>query len=96
MDLTALIVFATALVVAVASPGPGVVALVARVIGRGLPGTGAFVAGFVIGDLVWLAVAILGLAMVAQTFHAVFLAIKYLGAAYLAYLAYRMWTKRDQ
>lgn len=92
MDLTALIVFATALVVAVASPGPGVVALVARVIGRGLPGTGAFVAGFVIGDLVWLAVAILGLAMVAQTFHAVFLAIKYLGAAYLAYLAYRMWT----
>jgi threonine/homoserine/homoserine lactone efflux protein len=96
MDLTALIVFASALVVAVASPGPGIIALVARVIGRGLPGTPAFAAGFVIGDLIWLAVAILGLAVVAQTFHEIFLLIKYAGAAYLAYLAYRMWTAPAQ
>ena len=37
--------------------------------------------------------AILGLAAVAQTFHEVFLVIKYAGAGYLDhYLAYRMWT----
>jgi threonine/homoserine/homoserine lactone efflux protein len=41
---------------------------------------------------VWIAVAILGLAVVAQTFHEVFVAIKYAGAAYLIYLAYRMWA----
>src|SRR5258708_4007199 len=35
MDLTALIVFATALVVAAASPGPGIIAIVACVVGRG-------------------------------------------------------------
>jgi threonine/homoserine/homoserine lactone efflux protein len=92
MDLTALLVFTAALAVAVASPGPGVIALVARVIGRGSQGAAAYVAGFVIGDLVWLTVAILGLSVLAQTFEGVFLAIKYAGAAYLIYLAYRMWT----
>ncbi len=92
MDLAALLVFAGALLVAAASPGPAIAALVARVIGRGLDGAGAFVAGLILGELMWLAVAILGLAVVAQTFHEVFLVIKYAGAAYLGYLAYRMWT----
>jgi threonine/homoserine/homoserine lactone efflux protein len=92
MDLAALLLFAGTLVVAAASPGPGVTALVARVIGRGLDGAGAFAAGLIVGDLVWLAVAILGLAVVAQTFHEVFVVIKYAGAAYLVYLAYRMWA----
>jgi threonine/homoserine/homoserine lactone efflux protein len=92
MDLTALIVFTSALIVAAASPGPGIIALVARVIGSGPRGAVAYSAGFVIGDLFWLTVAILGLALVAQAFSQVFLVIKYAGAAYLIYLAYRMWT----
>lgn len=92
MDLAALLLFAGTLFVAAASPGPGIAALVARVIGRGPDGAGAFAAGLILGDLVWLAVATLGLAVVAQTFHEVFLVIKYVGAAYLVYLAYRMWT----
>ena len=92
MDLAALVLFAGTLFVAAASPGPGIAALVARVIGRGPDGAPAFAAGLVLGDLVWLAVATLGLAVVAQTFHEIFLVIKYAGAAYLVYLAYRMWT----
>ena len=56
MDLTALLVFTATLAVAVASPGPGVIALVARVIGRGPQGSAAYVAGFVVGDVVWLSV----------------------------------------
>src|SRR6266852_6094283 len=96
MELAALMVFAGALVVAAASPGPTIAALVARVIGRGLDGAAAFTAGLVLGELVWLAAAILGLAVVAQTFHEVFLVIKYAGAAYLLYLAHRMWTAPAQ
>jgi threonine/homoserine/homoserine lactone efflux protein len=92
MDLTALAVFAAVLFVAAASPGPGVVAIVARVLGRGASGALAFTAGVAIGDIVWLTFAVLGLAVVAQTFHEVFLVIKYLGAAYLLYLAWRLWT----
>lgn len=92
MDVASLLVFATALFVAAASPGPGIAALVARVFGHGLGGAGAFVLGLILGDVVWLAVAVLGLAVIAQTFYGVFLVIKYVGAAYLLYLAYRMWT----
>jgi threonine/homoserine/homoserine lactone efflux protein len=92
MELAALVLFAGTLLVAAASPGPGIAALVAQVIGKGAHSAPSFAAGLILGDLVWLAVAILGLAVVAQTFHEVFLVIKYVGAAYLVYLAYRMWT----
>jgi threonine/homoserine/homoserine lactone efflux protein len=92
MDLAALVLFAGTLLVAAASPGPGIAALVAQVVGKGPEGAAAFAAGLILGDLVWLAIAILGLAVVAQTFHEVFLVIKYVGAGYLVYLAYRMWT----
>jgi threonine/homoserine/homoserine lactone efflux protein len=92
MEIAGLLVFAGALLVAAASPGPAIAALVARVIGRGPEGAGAFVAGLILGDLAWLAVAVLGLTFVAQSFHEIFLVIKYAGAAYLLYLGYRMWT----
>jgi len=92
MDLAALVLFAGTLLVAAASPGPGIAALIAQVVGKGPEGATSFAAGLILGDLVWLAVAILGLAVVAQTFHEVFLVIKYAGAGYLVYLAYRMWT----
>ncbi len=92
MTLAGLLVFAAAYALAVASPGPGVAALVARVLARGLPGVAPFVAGFVAGDLIWFAVAAAGLAVLAQTLHGLFLAVKYAGAAYLLYLAWRLWT----
>jgi threonine/homoserine/homoserine lactone efflux protein len=92
MDLASLLVFTGALFVAAASPGPGIAAIVARVLGRGMNGAIAFTAGVALGDVVWLTVAILGLAVVAQTFHLVFLVIKYTGAAYLLYLAWKLWS----
>ena len=92
MDLAGLVVFGTALLVAAASPGPGIAALVARVLGRGPRGAVAFSAGLAVGDVVWLACAVVGLAALAEAFHGLFVAIKYGGVAYLAYLAYRIWT----
>jgi threonine/homoserine/homoserine lactone efflux protein len=92
IDPAALLVFASALLVAAASPGPGIAAIVARVLGRGMRGAVAFTAGVALGDVVWLTIAVLGLAALAQTFHGVFLAIKYAGVAYLLYLAWKLWT----
>ena len=92
MDLASLALFASVLFVAAASPGPGIAAIVARVLGRGMRGAVAFTAGVALGDVVWLTIAILGLAALAQTFHGVFLAIKYAGVAYLLYLAWQLWT----
>ena len=92
MDLAGLVVFACALFIAAASPGPGIAAIVARVLGRGTRGALAFTAGVALGDVVWLTVAILGLSALAQAFHGLFEIVKYAGAAYLLYLAWRLWT----
>jgi len=92
MDIAGLVLFGTALFIAAASPGPGIAAIVARVLGRGTKGAVAFTAGVAIGDVVWLTFAIVGLAALAQAFSAVFAVVKYAGAAYLLYLAYKLWT----
>ena len=92
MDLTGLFVFALALFVAAASPGPAITALVARVLVRGTVGALAYMLGLALGDIVWLTCAVFGLAFIAKTFAWLFLALKYAGAAYLLYLAFRLWT----
>jgi threonine/homoserine/homoserine lactone efflux protein len=94
MDWVGLLAFSGAYCLAVASPGPGVAAVIARSLGAGLRGSPAFIAGFVIGDLVWFTCAALGLAVIAKTYQPLFLAIKYAGAAYLLFLAYRLWTAK--
>ena len=92
MTFSALILFAAVYFAAVATPGPGVAALVARVLGQGLRGLAPFIAGYFIGDMIWLTLAATGLAVIAKTFAGVFVAIKFAGAAYLLYLAWRMAT----
>ncbi|MEP7243165.1 MAG: LysE family translocator [Gammaproteobacteria bacterium] len=92
MTLYGVAVFGLVYCLAVASPGPGVAAIVARSLARGTQGAPAFIAGFLIGDLVWFTVAATGLAALAQSAYTVFLAVKYAGLAYLLYLAYKMWT----
>ena len=92
MDPTHLLVFAAAYLAVLVLPGPGVTALVARVLARGTDGTPAFIAGFVTGSLVWFTVAATGLAVVAASFAMVFVAIRYAGAGYLLYLAWKLWT----
>lgn len=92
MDLAGLVIYCSALLLAAASPGPGIAAIVARVLGRGTAGAIAFTAGVAVGDVVWLTLAVAGLALIAQTFHLLFLAVKWAGIAYLLYLAWKMWT----
>jgi threonine/homoserine/homoserine lactone efflux protein len=92
MSLYGLSIFAFVYMLAAAAPGPGVAAIVARVLGRGTRGAPAFIAGFVVGDLVWFTFAATGLAMLAQAAYTVFVVVKFAGAAYLLYLAYRLWT----
>src|SRR5262249_51151259 len=89
-------VFALVYVVAVATPGPGVAAVIARSLGRGLHGAPAFIAGFMVGDLIWFTCAATGLAMLAQSAYTVFLVVKYAGVAYLLYLAYRLWNATER
>ncbi len=92
MDFSALLIFGVTLLVAAGSPGPSIAALVARVITRGWRDVLPFLLAMWIGEAIWLSFAIFGLAYVAETFHHLFVAIKYAGVAYLLYLAWKMWT----
>lgn len=92
MDFSALLIFGATLLVAAGSPGPSIAALVARVIARGWRDVLPFLLAMWIGEAIWLSFAIFGLAFVAETFHHLFIVIKYAGVAYLLYLAWRMWT----
>jgi threonine/homoserine/homoserine lactone efflux protein len=92
MSLYGLWVFSLVYVLAVAVPGPGVAAVVARSLSHGTRGAPAFIAGFLAGDLIWFAFAATGLSALAQSAYTVFVVVKWAGVAYLLYLAYRLWT----
>lgn len=92
MSIHGFLLFCLVYALATASPGPGIAAIVARVLSRGVENVAAFIAGFVVGDLIWFTLAATGMAALAQTAHTVFLIVKYTGAVYLLYLAYRLWT----
>ena len=96
MSWYGLVTFCAVYALAVATPGPGVAAAVARGLSRGLAGAPAFIGGFVVGDLTWFFAAAWGLSALAQTAHTAFLAVKYAGALYLLYLAYRLWSMPAQ
>jgi threonine/homoserine/homoserine lactone efflux protein len=91
MALSGLLVFALALIVAAGSPGPSIAALVARVLTNGLRDVLPFLAAMWIGEALWLTCAVAGLAVVAQTFALVFVALKFAGVGYLLFLAWKMW-----
>ncbi|MCA3625881.1 MAG: LysE family translocator [Methylobacterium sp.] len=91
MSLTALLVFVSVYAIAVATPGPGVAAVVARTLGRGMNGALPFVMGFVVGDLVWFIAAAAGLSVLAKAYAPLFVALKYAGCAYLVWIAIQLW-----
>jgi threonine/homoserine/homoserine lactone efflux protein len=78
--------------VAIAVPGPGVIAIVARALGSGfrsvIPGT----IGILAGDLILMTLSACGLALMAQAMGQLFLIVKIAGGLYLLYLGYKYWT----
>lgn len=94
MDLFTLAAFTIAYSIAVLVPGPGVAAVVARALGGGFKGAFPMVIGILAGDLAYFFFAIFGLAAIANWFGPVFVIVRWAGAAYLLYVAYKFWTAR--
>lgn len=92
MNLGILLAYCLALFVAAAIPGPGMTAIAARALGSSFRSTLPMGLGMATGDLIYLSAVISGLAVVAQQFGTIFMIIKYAGALYLAWLAYKLWT----
>src|SRR5437870_242316 len=96
MSIHGLGLFCLVYLLATASPGPGIAAVLAHVLSSGSQGLCAFISGFVVGDLIWFTCAATGMAALAQSAHSVFVVVKFAGAAYLLYLACRLWIAPAQ
>lgn len=94
LTLESLLAFTLAMVLLAASPGPGFLMVVARALSGGLAAGLAAIAGLVLGDLLFLGLAILGLGALAAVMGEFFLAVKILGAAYLIWLGVKTWRSR--
>lgn len=91
VNASGLLLFGAVYALSVATPGPGVAAVIARALAGGTRGAAAFIGGFIAGDLLWFTAAATGLSALAQSAHTAFVLLKYAGALYLLYLAVRMW-----
>ena len=86
--------FVVAILVFLAIPGPGNLALISSTTQGGIRGGLAATFGVIAGDqiLMWCAVA--GVAALLKAYPAAFAAVQWLGAAYLAWLGWRMLTAK--
>jgi threonine/homoserine/homoserine lactone efflux protein len=86
--------FVAAIVLFLAIPGPGNLALITSTSKGGMRGGLAATLGVIAGDqvLMWMAVA--GVAALLAAYPAAFAAVQWLGAAYLAWLGWKMLTAK--
>jgi threonine/homoserine/homoserine lactone efflux protein len=94
LSLETLLAFVLAMFLLSATPGPGFLMVVARSLADGLKAGLAAIAGLVLGDLLFLLLAILGMSALAAVMGEFFLAVKILGAAYLIWLGVKTWRSR--
>ena len=96
MSLEAAITFFIAIFIFGITPGPGVFAILARAMTEGPRKCYLLALGMTTSDLIYLIAACFGLATIAENYAEVFVVIRYLGAAYLIYLGYKMFKALPQ
>ncbi|MDE3240375.1 MAG: LysE family translocator [Paracoccaceae bacterium] len=96
MTPASLVLFASTLAAVAVIPGPSISTLVARVLARGPGEVLPFIAGMLLGEAVWITCTVWGLTALAHSFQWAFATLKWAGAGYLLWLAWKMWHAPDQ
>jgi len=91
MTLGTLAAMFGAMLVLAAIPGTSVIAVVSRSISAGFSHGLLTVIGIVLGDIIFILIAVFGLSLIADTHSYWFVLVKYLGGAYLVWLGIRLW-----
>ena len=92
MSLEVAITFFIAIFIFAITPGPGVFSLLARALTSGASACFSLALGIAISDIVYLVLATLGLATIAENWSGLLTIIRLVGAVYLLYLGWKMWT----
>ncbi len=95
LSITSALALFAAMAVLAAVPGASVLAVSARSIHSGFAHGALTAAGIVVGDIVFLLIAVFGLVLLVQTMGPAFVLVKYLGGAYLILLSVLIWRARD-
>ncbi len=95
MTLINMLAFAGAMFLLAITPGPGVFATISRGMASGFLNAAYVVLGIVIGDIIFLLLAIFGLSAIAHILGDFFVIVKYLGGLYLLFLAYKILTAKE-
>ena len=93
MDLGTWLGFAAASVALLTIPGPTVQLVAAYAMGRGWRVAAPMAAGVALGDFTAMTLSLLGLGALMAGSAALFSAVKYAGAGYLAFLGLQLWRK---
>src|SRR5512132_4219897 len=86
--------FVAAILIFLAIPGPGNLALITSTSKGGIPGGIGATLGIIAGDQVLMWAAVAGVAALLLASPAAFVAVQWAGAAYLAWLGFRMLTAK--
>ena len=92
MSIESAITFFIAIFIFGITPGPGVFAILAKAMVEGARRCFMLALGMAISDIIYLLLACLGLATIAEHWGGLFTVIRWVGAAYLIYLGYRLFT----
>jgi threonine/homoserine/homoserine lactone efflux protein len=95
MEYETILPYFIAVAALTAAPGPLMAVLVVRSLGRDSRGAAAFAAGLCAGDVLAVAAVGLGVGVWAQSMPGLLSLGKYLGVAYLLWLAAGMWNNRS-
>ena len=92
MSIVTIISLAFAVFILAIIPGPGVFVTVSVALSRGFYRSTGVIAGIVLGDVIYLILAIFGLYQLTNVLGDVFNYVKYLGACYLFFLGCKLFT----
>ena len=90
MSLELFLPFLFATVILLATPGPTILLVVSYALAQGRGVALAVVAGVILGDLLAMSATLFGLGVILTTSATLFTAMKWVGAAYLAWMGWRM------
>ena len=96
MSLLNIFAFSLAMFLLAITPGPGVFATISRALSSGFLNASFVVMGIVIGDIIFLLLAIFGLSAIASILGDFFILVKYLGGIYLLFLGYKILTSKEE
>jgi threonine/homoserine/homoserine lactone efflux protein len=93
MNFEMLIAFSIGMIILAASPGPGVFATVSTAMAYGFRASMYLLSGLVLGDVIFLVLALVGMSAISKITGELFFIIKIAGGIYLIYLGIKLYKK---